>query len=388
MSYTNAQVVLNSRDATGGQKQPVYNPTPTQTPQLNILYNDCTFNAQSSTGGQNIIQGSIREIAVSEVNLPYDIPNIQDGYNTFELVAAFLPPPMTRDTTDPTFFQISIAPGFYSAAELVAKINEEISAAASAAGSSAGNAPTVSYSEPSQVFTWNAPAVAPPTNPTPTWSVFSPFTFPANYKNNTNNLGKDILSIMGFSNATQVAVSGSTNIYGNVVSSSPTDQAPPDSIPASFSGGAAPLAFTQYIDVCSDKLTSNQMFQGGSTTNLARRQNVICRLYINDNISLTNPPGFVEGTRPFIINRQYYNARIMKWSTENSIPTIDIQLYDDCGQPLQVTWTPRPYQITFNAYERAASDDRDVRDGTEIRNYATYNEGNVSRAWANLQRHQ
>jgi hypothetical protein len=387
MSYTNAQIVLNSRDATGGTLQSVYNPTPTQTPQLNIYYNDCKFNAQSSTGGQNIIQGSIREIAVSEVNLPYDIPNVQDGFNTFELVAAFVPEGLGAD---PTVLTIVVPPGFYSGSELATKINDLINAAAVAASLAATDAPTFNYLAVSNQFRMNAPSNA--STVTPTWSIFSPYTFPVNYNNTTNTLGKDILSIMGFSNATLVAVSGSGNIYGNVVTASTSQQGTPNFIPASILSGSAPLVFTQYIDVCSDKLTSNQMFQGGSTTNLARRQNVICRLYVNDNVSLTTADGLVEGTRPFIINRQYYNARIMKWSTENAVPTIDIQLYDDCGQPLEVTWQPRPYQITFNAYERARSDNSDdpLDDSGLVKpkNYATYHEGNVSKAWTNLKRHQ
>ena len=87
----------------------------------------------------------------------------------------------------------------------------------------------------------------------------------------------------------------------------------------------------------------------GSTTNLARRSDVICRLFVCDNVSLTTQE--VDGTRPFIINRQYYNARMMKWTVGAAIGTVDINLYDDVGQPLTTTWQPRPFQITFNCHE-------------------------------------
>jgi hypothetical protein len=113
-------------------------------------------------------------------------------------------------------------------------------------------------------------------------------------------------------------------------------------------------------------------------------------MFICDNVSLTTPD-VVEGSRPFILNRQYVNARVMKWSVESSIPTIDIQLYDDVGQPLQVTWLPRPYQITFNCYERsqdyvADRDDEEHGSAKPPPRYASYQEGNVSRAWKNLAR--
>ena len=66
MPWTNASIVLNSRDATSG------------------TYNALKFNAKN----QNIIQGQIHSIAVAEVNFPYDIPNVQRG----PLYSAFVSP--------------------------------------------------------------------------------------------------------------------------------------------------------------------------------------------------------------------------------------------------------------------------------------------------------
>ena len=352
MSYTNAQIVLNSRDATSGS------------------YNNTQYNAQSSTGGQNIIQGDIKEIAVSEVNFPYDIPNIQVGTtDTFELLSHLSGQVLT----------VVVAAGFYTGSELADAINADIAVAAGSASPviDVADAPSVSYNDVTNRFTFLAPTAAPPGNTSPSWEILSPYTFPAGYDQASNTLGKDILSLMGF-------LPYQSKNGGNLVSSDPVDDAP-----ELVSAASAPLVFTQYVDICSDKLTSNQMFQGGSTTNLARRQNVICRLFIDNNISLNNN-NTIDGTRPFVINRQYYNARVMKWSTENSIPTIDIQLYDDVGQPLQTSWQPRPYAITFNAYERGhgAYEDNgsDSDDGKKIKKYRSYQEKNTSRAWANLAR--
>lgn len=348
MSQTNAQIVLNSRDRQNANAK---------------NYNDAQYNAQSSGGGQNIIQGEIREIALSEINFPYDIPNMQTGFNYFELVRAI----------GGIKLLITVPPGFYTGSELAIAINEIITevGAAQPVPLLPGDMPTVTYFETANLFTFNAPT----TNPggaAGVWAIVSPYTCPFYIGSDTpsNGLGKDILSIMGYLPEQN---------GNNYVDADPVQQR------TRFdSAGAAPLAFTQYIDVCSDKLTSNQMFQGGSTTNLARRQNVICRLFICDNISNTVPE--VEGTRPFILNRQFFNARVMKWSTENSIPTIDIQLYDDIGQPLTTTWQPRNYAITFNAQEITDSD-RLVKENmgeSTIKSYANYKEQNVSRAWANI----
>jgi len=361
MSYANAPIVLNVRDLTAGE------------------YNNAQFNAKN----QNIIQGDIREIAVSEVNFPYDIPNIQAGFNTFELISATVPPLLSSSpvlTSDPGYLIITITPGFYTGPELETAINDAIIAEQTSVGGNPADAPTVEYSATSNRFTFIAPA-SPAVSPT--WTVFSAYTYPFNYQQQTNTLGKDILSIMGFlpvpSNTPALDIAAYSTVSADPLLNKPT-----------FSGGSAPLAFTQYIDICSPKMCQYQYFRDGSTTNLARRADVICRLFICDNVSLTQTS--VEGTRPFIINRQFFNARIMRWSAESSVGTIDIQLYDDVGQPLTTTWAPRPYQLTFNCYERSQSDDRGdgAMDASEAGKpppkYASYQERNVTQAWDQLSR--
>jgi len=354
MSYANAPIVLNVRDRTAGQ------------------YNNAQFNANN----QNIIQGDIREIAVSEVNFPYDIPNMQAGYNTFELIAAFVPPGGLVGST-PGDLTITIAPGFYTGPELQDAINAEILAQQTSVGGDAADAPTIEYSASSNRFTFLAPvsdAVSP------TWSVFSAYTYPVGYNARTNTLGKDILSIMGFLTYPPDIPQADKAGYSAVSADPALDK------PTFIGQASAPMAFTQYIDICSPQMCKYQYFRDGSTTNLARRADVICRLFICDNVSLTTDN--VEGSRPFIINRQYVNARIMRWTTENSVGTIDVQLYDDIGQPLTTTWQPRPYQITFNCYERSVEDDKEKDEmeggGGGAPRYASYHERNVRQAWKNL----
>jgi hypothetical protein len=324
MPDSNVQLVLNSRDRTSGS------------------YNSSTYNAK----GQNIIQGNIKQITVSEINFPYDIPNIQEGFNTFELLAFTFPtspsPRTSLTASAPGNLIITIKPGFYTGSELATAINAEIVVQQTTAPVSgvAANAPTVEFDGLTNLFTFKAPVNAPPTNTTPNWGIWSAYTFPISYQGAVNDLGKDILSIMGFLKTDTI---GTQTL--NVVSSDP---AHPQF--ATFrAGGAAPLVFTQYVDICSPQLCKNQYMTDGSTTNLARRSDVICRLFVCDNMSLTGLE--TDGTRPFILNRQYYNARVMRWTVDSAIGSVDINLYDDVGQPLTTTWQPRNFQITFNCHE-------------------------------------
>jgi hypothetical protein len=294
---SNVHLVLNSRDRTGGND-----------------YNALLFNAEN----QNIIQGDIHHITVSEVNFPYDIPNIQEGSNIFTM----------QNLQGATLITIFVQPpnGFYTGSELATAINAAATAYAVTISFAPSNLPLCSYNSTNNQFTFTSPTAPAGGAGFNTWNLISPYTFPITQPI-APTLGKDILSLMG---------------YPFVGTNTITATAP-------LVSGSAPLIFTQYIDICSPQLCKFQYLRDGSTTNLARRSDVICRLYVSNNIALyqNNP----EGVRPFIINRQFFNARIMKWTADNSVGTVDINLYDDCGQPLATTWTPRPYQITFNAVE-------------------------------------
>jgi len=375
MPWSNVALVMNSRDAVSG------------------TYNDAQFNAKN----QNLVQGQIHSMSVNEVNFPYDIPNVQEGFNSFSL-----------DYLDPTgeasiFLQPTVPPGFYSGTELAAAVTEAIVAAGAANTDPndapnpilAANLPTCDYDATTNRFTFVVPTAYAPAFPY--FQFDSSWTFPdAEAPQNRvieGSLGKDLLSIMGF-------VRNVTNQYNNALQD-PDNNLPagallPGEYPAMGAydpenniydvdvvGGSAPLAFTQYIDVCSPQLCKFQEFPGGSTTNLARRGNLICRLYICNNIAVTSD-GAIEGTRPFVINRQYQNARIMKWTTGNSVGQMDIQLYDDAGQPLATSWAPRPYQITFNVYE--GGDEKETVVGPDgnmmtLPKYPAYSPQNAN-AWA------
>jgi hypothetical protein len=333
-SRSNVHLVMNQRDLTGGQ------------------YNACTFNAK----GQNIIQGDIKDVTVSEVNFPYDIPNVQAGYDTFTLTNV-----QSGVFTD---LLIVVPAGFYTGSELATAVNAAIALTSSQLKTPVdiSNQPVVAYDDTSNRFIFSGPA-APLTPGWGTWNILSPYTFPYLQPSQVNDLGKDLLSIMGFQ-----------RLSNNVMNS----QANP---PVNASSGSAPLAFTQYIDICSPQLCKFQYFRDGSTTNLARRSDVICRLYICNNISILQ--GAPEGCRPFVINRQFFNARVMRWTADNSVGTIDINLYDDVGQPLKTTWQPRPYQITFNAMENPKDEGSEIRDVVGMQKYSAYHNENAA-AWANI----
>ena len=98
--------------------------------------------------------------------------------------------------------------------------------------------------------------------------------------------------------------------------------------------------YTDWIDICSPALCQAQYVRDGNTNQGSIHRDLICRLYITTEVStfLADP----VGSRPFVIHRQFKNAKVMKWTAERSIDAIDIQLYDMYGQVL-----PTPVNFTL-----------------------------------------
>jgi hypothetical protein len=355
MPHSNAHIVLNSRDATSG------------------TYNSTQYNAIN----QNIIQGNIDRIGLNEINFPYDIPNIQTGLkgpgsagstNIFYLNLLDV-----AGGTVEYSLEVVLPIGFYTGSELADAINSAIIAAATEDDipTPAANVPVCNYVQTSNVFAFGPPPAPSAPMYNGVWQFTSPYTFPTDNPT-TNTLGKDIFSLMGYQKGQNPLVD--TNVVPGAA------QFP------FIAAAAASLAFTQYIDICSPQLCKFQYFRDGSTTNLARRSDVICRVYIANDIAIAQSDP--EGTRPFVIHRQFKNPRMMKWTADNAVGTIDIQLYDDVGQLLAYKWLPRNFQLTFNAYEGGDdSSPSDKSDNDAPPKHGAYTNKNA-KAWKNLKQFQ
>lgn len=293
----NVHIVLNSADGVG-------------------TYTDF----QVANPGANMVQGMIKDVAVSEVQFPYDIPNVQEYYNEFQI---------GNDPGDPIQLQnttIAVTPGFYTGTELAAAITAAIVAAGATNPTpmAATTLPSVTFSTTSNCFTWvDAVDVAYKQS----WTLV--VTFPNQLGANASpSVTKSLLSIMGI-------VDTLTSIHQLS-----------DGLPVM---GSAPLVFTQFIDITSRKLTRYQHLRDGSSSADKRRTDLVARVYVTNDTSTysVDPPG----TRPFVIHRQFKNQRVFDWTTDGSVDAIDLQLYDDYGSPLPYEWLPRPYQLTLHAYQ-------------------------------------
>jgi len=126
---------------------------------------------------------------------------------------------------------------------------------------------------------------------------------------------------------------------------------------ALFESSPTTLQYTQYIDIVSDKLhqySTNR--DGNSDTSFSR--NLLCRLYLSDESSNVIEGSFVSGSgtvttsfvqfvpgvnAPFIIHRQFKNAKAVMWNKEASVDWLDIAIYDQFGNLV-----PLPNIVSIN----------------------------------------
>ena len=89
--------------------------------------------------------------------------------------------------------------------------------------------------------------------------------------------------------------------------------------------------YTDYIDITSPQLCQAQYVRDGNTNQGSNHRDLAIRLYVADETSMDLTANY---GRPFTIHRQFKNTKIMKWTVDRSIDSIDLQLFDQYGNPL------------------------------------------------------
>lgn len=102
---------------------------------------------------------------------------------------------------------------------------------------------------------------------------------------------------------------------------------------------SANMQYTAYIDICSRTLTQYQQVKDNSSRE-NQSPGVLCRLYLNNFCNENLGDGATSaklvwpGCRPQMIYRSFPAPKFASWSPGQFIDQIDIQLFDDAGEPL------------------------------------------------------
>ena len=255
--------------------------------------NDFTI---SSPGA--LIYGYINRIVVSQIQVQYNVPTVIKGLNDRFFIAI--------DATD-TLYSVSIPFGFYDPTELAAALQTQINA---------------------------VPALGA-LNFTVSYDILDGFQFDASANFYFPDFA-DILTLAGETEATITIVLKTYRLLGiNINNSKATPPAPPIDQQISF---VRPIfLYTPYIDFYSDVLTNYQNVKD-TNTSVAKPKGLIARVYLSGNGNVqTQTPTSALGSAPFVVTADMNSPKIIKWSPDVAVPSIDFQLRDCYGDLLPST---------------------------------------------------
>ena len=277
LQQTKALFVLSSRDR--------FQNASVSYASNNVAYNASPWNDFRLQKPAALMNAFAKRISVTELNFPWNIPNIVEDNNEFWI----------RRTDNATIFNIGIAPGFYLPSEIVTSVNIALAAAGFAAPP-----PTLAYDVQTQQYIFDSGIATEeltlyPADPTTTIS-------PVDY-----SLGRpSMLYTLGVA-------------YDQLYLANPT---------RFVRGNPASSLYTEYVDICSTKLSTFAEIQDGSSSNI-NKTSMICRVYLADEVSVTTVEPI--GTRPFHIHRQFSTPKIFQWDPTAFIDWLDVQVYDMYG---------------------------------------------------------
>jgi hypothetical protein len=269
---------------------------------------------------QALMEAFARRIKVSDIRFPWYIPNITAYNNTLWFQINGAPNPI---------YSITLPPKFYTPSTLVSAINSSFVAQVPT------NPPVLSYDASSYTYTLTVSGG----NNVIIWDV-NPATNPV------------LPNPRFYSQASLFKTLGFYPVQAGRL------------VLTSLTGGITTSSYTDYVDICSDKLMYFTDVKDSSSSNTATNPSVVCRVFATTEVSLPdNPEGTPLTSTPFVIYRQFRNAKNIKWNPESHLDWLDISVLDQYGNLIPLPSFTAPglsgsqegaypdFQITFLASE-------------------------------------
>lgn len=283
---------------------------------FNREFPNCNDFTISSPGA--LIYGYIDRIIVSQIQLQYNIPTVCLGRNDLFYLAWITPGSVLGNA------QVTIPYGFYTPVELAAALQAVITA--SLAFAPAGI--TVSYSL-EDGFLFQSSTNYKIYVPQPGNLLTSGLTV-----NQVNSILKTY-KMLGLTTANGI-------------------QSPPSSTPTfQYSSHYPNFLYTPYIDIYSDVLTNYQNIKDNNTS-ISKPKGLVARILLS---GVGNPQTTTEttalGSAPFVMTADLNSPKIIRWSPDVAVPSIDFQLRDCYGDliPGVTEQYPTEFQMTLLCIE-------------------------------------
>jgi hypothetical protein len=280
-----------------------------------------------------IMFGYMTRLALTEMNIQWDTPNVNSLNNTLTLKlysATYDVSGNVVTTTVLGYERYTLDPGFYTQGELASFLQTQINAGTIVTANSMTF--TVEYGVASKNFAIKQTAVDPSGNPVGLFTLV-PGDAPLSL---TGLPAKqyDLLYLMGLESSSILKNSAYKEIYG----------------------AYAPMIYTPYIDVVSNLLTKNQNVSDGSTSKIYTGSK-LARVYFsneminNSDNDILDPSGNdifqnnTIGITPFRFRREFITPKQIQWNNTENVDVVDIQVLDYKGNPVTIEETfvaPQP----------------------------------------------
>jgi hypothetical protein len=116
--------------------------------------------------------------------------------------------------------------------------------------------------------------------------------------------------------------------------------------------------YTPYIDIFSDVLTNYQNMKD-TNTSIAKPKGLIARVYLSGNGSLqSQTETSALGSAPFVVTADMNSPKIIKWTPDVAVPSIDFQLRDCYGDLIPTTPATGSFSTEFQMTLLCVEDER------------------------------
>ena len=248
-----------------------------------------------------LIYGYINRIIVSQIQLQYNIPTVNSGLNdTFVIAIESHVIPFSR-----AYYNITIPHGFYYADELAATL-QTLLAVPAPDGPQDAKISVVFSPRDGFVFTSQS---------NPPYNIWFPST---DYLNPlyTSLIVQNVLKTYRLLGMT---VLNSEKGPGTTMVTTQTSFDYPN------------FLYTPYIDFYSDILTNYQNIKD-TNTSIQKPKGLVARVYVSGTgqIQVTGSTSAL-GTAPFVMTSDLNSPKVIRWSSDVAVPSIDFQLLDQYG---------------------------------------------------------
>ena len=258
-----------------------------------------------------LIYGYINRIVVSQIQIQYNIPTIINGVNDRFLVS---------DTND--LYPVTIPYGYYVPDELAAALETQINAV-----------PELALLNISVVY-----------------DTLNGFRFEGSddfYFPDLNEIEAD----PGETAETKTIALKAYRLLGMNVENSIANTEQISQVFPNF-------LYTPYIDFYSDILTNYQNMKD-TNTSIAKPKGLIARVYLSGNGNLQDQTATMAlGSAPFVVTADMNSPKIIKWTPDVAVPSIDFQLRDCYGDLIPTTPTTDSLSTEFQMTLLCVEDDR------------------------------